>query len=140
MTGNDDDAWDVVQQVFERVLKHGDAFRGESSPMTYLYRITTNVAINQLRRATRVESDSQSTAAIETSEPLQRSDAHDFLKKLSRQMTARELEILTLHHIDELPQETIAHMLGLSRKTIGRELAAIMLKANSLMNVGEKKP
>src|SRR5579864_3809589 len=49
LLGRDADAWDVTQEVFEKLLLAGPAFRGESRPMTWVYRITTNVCLNHLR-------------------------------------------------------------------------------------------
>src|SRR4051794_9372949 len=49
IVGRDADAWDVVQEVFERMLKSSEAFRAEARPMTWVYRITTNVALNAVR-------------------------------------------------------------------------------------------
>jgi RNA polymerase sigma factor (sigma-70 family) len=49
LLGNDAEASDAVQDVFIRVLQCYCEFRGESSPMTWLYRITTNLCLNRLR-------------------------------------------------------------------------------------------
>lgn len=44
------DAHDVVQEAFVKVYKHLPDFQGASSFYTWLYRITMNLAIDQLRR------------------------------------------------------------------------------------------
>ena len=44
------DAHDVVQEAFVKVHKHLPAFQGNSSFYTWLYRISMNLAIDQLRR------------------------------------------------------------------------------------------
>jgi RNA polymerase sigma-70 factor (ECF subfamily) len=43
------DASDVVQEVFLKVFRNVDAFRGQSSLKTWIYRITVNEAHNQRR-------------------------------------------------------------------------------------------
>lgn len=51
LLGGAQDAEDVLQEVYERAwtaLRRG-RFRGDAEPLTWLYRITTNVALNRLR-------------------------------------------------------------------------------------------
>jgi RNA polymerase sigma-70 factor (ECF subfamily) len=47
---NPQDARDVVQEAFVKVHRHLGSFQGASSFYTWLYRITMNLAINQVRR------------------------------------------------------------------------------------------
>ena len=49
LLGSAADAEDAVQEVFARMLVNRDGFRGEASPSTWLYRITTNHCLNVLR-------------------------------------------------------------------------------------------
>ena len=53
LLGDEHAAWDAVQEVFVRVLKHARRFRREASPTTWLYRITTNYCLNVLRDSAR---------------------------------------------------------------------------------------
>ena len=48
-TRDPDSASDIVQNAFERVVRHGDRFRGESLVSTWLHRIVTNEALMWLR-------------------------------------------------------------------------------------------
>jgi RNA polymerase sigma-70 factor, ECF subfamily len=50
-----DDAEDVVQDAFVSALRYGNTFRGDSSPLTWLYRIVTNTSIDHCRRRSRRE-------------------------------------------------------------------------------------
>src|SRR5512140_1116769 len=43
-------AWDVAQDVFVRVHRGLDGFKGESSFHTWLFRIATHVSIDSIRR------------------------------------------------------------------------------------------
>lgn len=47
---NPQDARDVVQEAFVKVFKHLGSFQGASSFYTWLYRITMNLSIDQVRR------------------------------------------------------------------------------------------
>ena len=46
---NDIEAEDLTQEVFVKVSRSLDAFRGDSNLSTWLYRIATNAAIDRLR-------------------------------------------------------------------------------------------
>mgnify|MGYP001796784050 CR=1 FL=1 len=49
LLGNQQAADDALQEVFVRVVRGYDAFRKDASPVTWLYRITTNYCLNVLR-------------------------------------------------------------------------------------------
>jgi RNA polymerase sigma-70 factor (ECF subfamily) len=46
---NDEDARDAVQETFARVIRHAESFRQQSSPLTWMYRISTNHCLNRIR-------------------------------------------------------------------------------------------
>lgn len=50
MLGNYDDAWDMAQEVFIRMYKSISSFKEQSSLSTWIYRITTNVCLDELRK------------------------------------------------------------------------------------------
>lgn len=52
-TGNREDAEDIAQEVFIRVYKYIDTFRGESKFSSWLYRLTVNTCHNYVRRRKR---------------------------------------------------------------------------------------
>ncbi len=131
LLGRDADAWDVVQEVFERMLKSANEFRGESRPMTWVYRITTNQCLNQLR-ARSVREPALAVISGEPSVDAAATEALDLLQKWVRNLDEREQEIATLLFVDGLTQEEAAEVLGLSRKTIGREVDELRRKAAAL--------
>ncbi len=49
-TGSEDDAADITQEVFLRVYRSLDTFRGDSGFSTWLYRITTNLCVDLARK------------------------------------------------------------------------------------------
>ena len=46
---DDEDANDAVHETFARVIRNADTFRAQASPLTWMYTIATNHALNQLR-------------------------------------------------------------------------------------------
>lgn len=131
VVGRDADAWDVVQEVFERMLKNAAEFRAQARPMTWVYRITTNVALNLLR-SRGIREPEGSEAAEPSAELSGLVEARQMLVRLSETLEPRELAVVAMTVIDGLTQEEIADALGLSRKTINRELEGIRAKVVAL--------
>ena len=131
LLGRDADAWDAVQEVFEKMLKAGDSFRGESRPMTWVYRITTNVCFNHLR-SRGVREPMLTVVDSEPSVGVEAVESRNLLRVWLEKLDAREQEIASLLFIDGLTQDEVADVLGLSRKTINREVAQLREKAAAL--------
>lgn len=53
MCGNPEDAWDAAQEAFLSAWRGLPSFRGEAGFSTWLYRLTSNAAIDLLRRTKR---------------------------------------------------------------------------------------
>lgn len=53
MLGNPEDAADVTQETFIRVFRTIDKFRGDASFSTWIYRVTSNLCLDWLRRRKR---------------------------------------------------------------------------------------
>ena len=116
-----DDAQDMVHALFVDLLQ-----KGEEPDLPYLYRAITNRCLGFLRdesnRARLLEAhDVALHAPVRT-----RCDEHvigmDMLLKLSAAVDERTLEIVCFRYLDDMTQEEIAVLLGLSRKTVGKKL------------------
>lgn len=51
--GNEDDAYDMAQEAFIKAYRSLRSFKGESSFSTWIYRIATNVCLDEIRRRKR---------------------------------------------------------------------------------------
>ncbi|HKU42849.1 MAG TPA: sigma-70 family RNA polymerase sigma factor [Polyangiales bacterium] len=123
---NRDDAQDIVQGLFLDVLQEGDAARLD---LPYLYRALTNRCLNMLRdNSTHRRLLSRHDAVLRgpvrvTCE--ERTLDLDLLTKLAATLDRETAEILVYRFVDELGQEEIADLVGLSRKTVGQRLSRI---------------
>lgn len=131
LLGRDADAWDVVQEVFEKMLTMGDGFRGEAQPMTWAWRITTNLCLNHLR-ARKLREPTLQLVKDEPVTDQRAAEVRQLLHVWLAHLDEREQQIATLLYIDGLTQEEVADVLGLSRKTIGREVDDLRKKAEAL--------
>src|SRR5690349_16479857 len=70
-----EDARDVYQEAFLRVYKNLDSFRFDCSFHTWLYRIVTNICLDQLRKR---KVRKEESAVVETSDgPVDRMDVFE---------------------------------------------------------------
>jgi RNA polymerase sigma-70 factor (ECF subfamily) len=128
------DAQDVVQALFVDLLQQTTP----QSDLAYLYRAVTNRCLNMLRdQAVRSRLLSQHDVLlrgpVRTSCEARAIDL-DLLAKLVLVLDREGAEILVYRYFDDMPQEEIAELLGLSRKTIGQRLARIRDAVNRLVD------
>ena len=137
---DDHAAKDAMQEVFIRAIKAGASFRAESSPMTWLYRITTNYCLN-LRRDGARRSELLRERAPVPDEAARSSieDRQTVLALLER--VPLEVATVALHYyVDEMGQEEIAAHLQVSRRHVRDRLAAFRAAAADTMKEPELVP
>jgi RNA polymerase sigma factor (sigma-70 family) len=135
MLGNVEDARDVVQSLFVDLYQRGEL----AVDLPYLYRATTNRCLTMLRdtsnRARLLEGSDLRLGQRTSCDA--RVIGHDLLTKLVRELDEEECEVLTYRYLDDMTQDEIATLLGLSRKTIGKRLDRIRLVVERLAADGE---
>jgi RNA polymerase sigma-70 factor (ECF subfamily) len=152
--GDEATAQDAVQEVFVRALQSADGFRGDADPKTWLCRISDHHCIDLLRRRkTRGEREGPSSAAPDRDgephgggedelarTPSIRNDDPEAILTARRLMNAMDpatRRLAVLYFVDELTQDEMAAELGLSRRTIGKQLKKLSARASALL--GERK-
>jgi RNA polymerase sigma-70 factor (ECF subfamily) len=121
LTGDEDDARDVVQESYLRAYRGLKRFRGDAQFTTWLYRITANCAANQLRRRTRhrhEELDEDSGPVMDVDhDPAVLADAADLRARVEGALALlppRLRAVVVLRDVYDLPHEAIAAELGIS--------------------------
>jgi RNA polymerase sigma-70 factor, ECF subfamily len=112
------DAEDVVQALFLDLIARGQT----QVELPYLYRAVTNRALNLLRdRANRARLLAEHDEALR-GPTRTRCDEHaiglELLCKLLERLDEQTTEILIYRFFDDLTQEEIAELLGVSRKVV----------------------
>jgi len=135
---NDEDANDAVQETFARVIRTWTTFRSESSPLTWMYRISTNYCLNQLRnRSGRSQKREQHRDAIVgDGVSLPRTSAWEDADTV-RGLLANEDEQtqrIVLHlYFDDMTREQAARLVGISVPTLRKRLQAFFGRARKQM-------
>lgn len=145
-----EDARDVYQEAFLRVYRNLDSFRFDCSFHTWLYRIVTNICLDQLRKR---KVRKEESAVVETAEgPIDRLDSFEEAAAesdpertmLNRQLrrriddaladlTPRERMVFELRHYQGLRLRMIGEMLGTTEEAAKNCLFRATQKMRSVL-------
>jgi RNA polymerase sigma-70 factor, ECF subfamily len=122
LTGNDDDARDVVQETYLRAFRSLDRFRGDAQFTTWLYRITANCASTYLGRRGRhrhdpLPDDLAVAAEHPRFDPEGRAEVAALRGRLQvalQSLPPKLRAVVVLRDVYDLPHEAIADELGIS--------------------------
>jgi RNA polymerase sigma-70 factor (ECF subfamily) len=139
LLGNVEDARDVVQGLFVDLYPRKDA----PTDLPYLYRAVTNRCLTLLRdesnRARLLERNDASLVPAARTACDDRIIGLDLLTKLVGELDASETEVLTYRYLDDMTQDEIASLLGLSRKTVGKRLDRVREAVRKLTGAGGER-
>jgi RNA polymerase sigma factor (sigma-70 family) len=133
MLASREDAEDVVQEACIRLLRVRDLWRSEREARAVLYTIATNVARDEMRRRkTRCHGQHHSYETVELvaehdhiDEVIDRSIVQDVISKTLVRLPQRYREVFTLHVEEHMSYRAIARQLGISTKTVERDLSGV---------------
>jgi RNA polymerase sigma-70 factor (ECF subfamily) len=135
MLGNEQDAQDVHQEAFIKAYRHLGNFRFECSFYTWLYRIVTNLCLDQLRRRKSRREDPATVldasgdemdlmanvpdtrAMANPGRELERKAMSESISDALNQLTPRERTVFELKHYQGLKLRTIGDMLNTTEET-----------------------
>jgi RNA polymerase sigma-70 factor (ECF subfamily) len=119
------DAEDLTQEVFAKVDQALPSFRGDSKVSTWIYRIATNAAIERLRRREpdRPAPDAGGADAAVDHAPaadrtLVRDEMQDCIRAYIADLPPSYRSVLILSEYEELTDQQIADVLGLTVGTV----------------------
>ncbi len=152
---NREEAEEVSQDVFLKIFKALEKFKGDSKFSTWVYRITYNSCLDQIksnnRKLTTVVIDEINEHQIRTMET-----AFEIMDRLNREKSVREClgklppedgTLITLFYYEELSLAEISKVVGLEKNTLkvrlfrARKRLAIILRTHlepiQLQNYGQ---
>lgn len=121
---NEADAQEVCQEVFLKAHRYRDRFRGESSPTTWLFKVTTTTCLNRIRTRKRRREDfpeDEPVVPVEDSY-LAQSDARDLVSRLLDLTDETTQACLVYHYLDGMTHDEAGEMLGLSGAAVRKRL------------------
>jgi RNA polymerase sigma-70 factor, ECF subfamily len=122
LTGNEEDARDVVQEAYIRAFRGLSRFRGDARFSTWLYRITANCAATATEKRGRhrhepLDDDLTVVELHPSADPEGRAEVSDLRGRLGEaleQLPPGLRHVVVLRDIYDLPHEAIAAELGIS--------------------------
>jgi len=125
--GREEDASDVTQGVFLKVIQRLDQFDPRYKFFSWIYRIALNDALNLLRdrgRETELDEDYEAPA-LESSDPERQvgdSQVSQRIQKALMSMKVTDRAVLVLRHFSDCSYEEIAQIMDIEVKTVKSRL------------------
>lgn len=122
-------AEDATQEVFMRVFRHIEAAPNDQAALAWIYRISTNFCLNQIR--------DRSRQAEPVSELPEQVGEHPEPSMIDRDLALRLLHrspenlraAAVLYYVDGMEQTQVAEVLGISRRTVINRLGEFAERA-----------
>lgn len=126
MLRNETQAEDLCQDVFVRIWKNLPSFHGGASLSTWIYAITRNACLTELKKRTahptvsldqpELENAAGSIPALQSSEA--EAGAGMDVQALLAELPKKYREVITLFYLEQKAYEEVAKMLGLPLGTV----------------------
>lgn len=125
MSGDKGLAADLAQEVFMKIFRNLDSFRGTSKFGTWVYAIARNHCFSAARsQAARPVEEGGESLDVFTSDAI---DSHTLLEQesakqlmnefVNRTLDPTEKQVMVLHYVEELPLESVTRILGLTNQS-----------------------
>ncbi|MDX1685927.1 MAG: sigma-70 family RNA polymerase sigma factor [Saprospiraceae bacterium] len=114
---------EVAQDVFVKVFRSANTFRGDSSVRTWLYIITRRACLDRFkkRKVNIVDQSNLSSLSTERNkgeEELMKSDRQELIQNLLDQLSEKERDVMSLYYLKELSIDEVSEILGLTGSNV----------------------
>ncbi len=127
--GNAEDAKDIAQLVFVKLWENLDKYDSAYAFNTWLYRMTTNVAIDFIRsRQSRDATLNSSLRLVKTDtdadqgRSIQHKEIEQVFEEVSKVLSPKQKSIFVMNQMEDLQLAEIAKILGSSESTVRNHL------------------
>ncbi len=118
--GDEQEAKEILQEVFLGLLDRPDQFKRDSSITTFLYSVTTHMCLNRLRNArNRSRLLDQAGASTGPSSQPARAEALVVLHQLLSHLPLEEAAVAVYYYLDGMTHAEIATLQGCSPRQVG---------------------
>jgi RNA polymerase sigma-70 factor, ECF subfamily len=123
---NDNDAREVVQEVFLSLIDHPEQFAGKSALSTWLYSATVHRCLNRLRNdRTRLRLLADREAGLPGPQHAASPEHVTELRVMLSRLPVALAELAVYRLVDELSEDEISEVMGRSRRQVRRLLASL---------------
>jgi len=126
LLGNADDAEEVAQEAFLRILRAAHRYQPTAAFRTYLYRIVTRLCRDHRRKASTSSlpnPDAQTSQGPSPEACVVGSEERRAVQKALASLPVKQREAVVLRYYERLSYAEIAEAMGTSRKGVERLLA-----------------
>jgi RNA polymerase sigma-70 factor, ECF subfamily len=133
------DAQDVTQEAFIRLWKHLPRYRFDIKVTTWLYKIITNLCLDQLKSAHRKHSrqirdaDYPVADALLTDQRLLDEEFKAIVIQMTEALTPKQKAVFILRDLEELPMKEISEVLTMSSGNVKSNLYYARIKMSKLI-------
>lgn len=122
---NDADAQEICQDVFLKVHRYRASFRGDASPSTWLFRITTTTCLNKIRSRRRRPEDPVEELPPQTFQDSRLSGAElrQLVELLLQAADDGTRDCLVYHYVDGMTHTEVGELLGISGAAVRKRIA-----------------
>lgn len=112
-------AQDVLQDTFIKAYQNFHQFKQDSQLYTWLYRIATNEALQQLNKLKRMQKSEEGSEyllqnLVADNASIEAEEIQILLQKAIQSLPEKQKLVFTLRYYDELPHEEISKILDMS--------------------------
>lgn len=129
MLGSEDDAGEILQEVFTLLLERPTSYRGQSTLSTWLYGVTTRLCLNRIKKQRNRRRLRHLFLRRRPALAAVNQEGQTMVRQMLERVPYELAEIATYHYLDEMSQAEIATMIGCSRRTVGHRLKAFQQQA-----------
>jgi RNA polymerase sigma-70 factor (ECF subfamily) len=134
-------ARDATQEVFVRVLTRGPHFSNDDDGRRYLYRVSTNVCLNQIGKLkvhTRAAASLRVRSAWAGSAEGWHAD-REFVAALLDRCGEAGATVAVMHYVHGMSQVEIAESLGVTRRTVFSRLRKLAQVGRDLLGLAQSE-
>ena len=135
-----DEAEDLAQRTFLRVLDHAADLRPDQPFRAYLFRVAANLCKNHLRDRAKLLFGVPLDAVAPEAEPLESKERRVKLRTLLARLPFRQRQVVTLRIDAELPFAEIAESLSITENNAKVTFHHAMKKLRALLAAEEESP
>jgi len=117
---NDDEAGEILQDIFVGLVARPEQFDQRSAPSTFLYAVTTNACLARLRdRRNRMRLVDEQVKPWSTDVDPRSAEAASMVRGVLSQLPDDQARAAVYYHLDGMTHAEIAEVLDCSRRHVG---------------------